>query len=479
MLKACYIWHLTLAAVLVAVSITLAAAQSPQALLVDKGGRVLTDPTVSAIYVGDYWNTSQGLADQAHIDAFLPAWLKGLSVTAVLSQYRVATASFTSSDKVAGAAPFEFTDDDAQALVQQELAAGRIVSGDQAVHVIYLPPGTFLTFLGNSSARKLAGYHASFIGPLTGKRVYYAVVVYNSGTNGLDFNGNPQNNNTIITSRVLSGAFTNPDARQGTAGWIDDVNGEVGDVAFSLSADASLADTFTFQNSFAVVLLWSNKDEKLDAGTATPPPATSTVLSVTPTNPTIAQGASATLTVSNAETATDTLTLAVNQLPANVTATFADTEIAPGASTTLTLTVDAAAASSTSTFTVTGTAGDTTESVAVTLTIGTGGGAAAQADFSLTATPTSQDVIRRGTVTFTVTSAKVGDGEASLIKLKALHVRSALRVSLSTNRMAMGESVTVTVRPTKDAPRKSYEFILKGSSDRADVSIPLTVVVTK
>src|SRR5205085_11681136 len=125
-------------------------------------------------------------------------------------------------------------------------------------------------------------------------------------------------------------------------GFIDDVNGEVGDIAFSLSKDAGLGDTFVFQGSFAVVLLWSNADEKLEAAPTTPvtptPPA-STVLSVTPTTQTAAQGTTATLTVANAATATETLVLAVTQLPANVTATFTDTALAPGASTTLTLTI--------------------------------------------------------------------------------------------------------------------------------------------
>jgi hypothetical protein len=378
---------------------------------------------------------------------------------------------------VAGAAPFEFTDDDARALVRQELAGGRVAAGAQAVHVVFLPPGTTLSFQGNSSQRKLGGYHSSYRDAATGAPVYYAVVVYNQGTNGLDFNGNPQDNITIIASRVLSGAFTNPDAGQGTAGWIDDVHGEVGDIAFSLSTDAGLGDTFAIQNGFAVVLLWSNKDEKLETGTATPttPPATSSVLSVTPATQSIAQGASATFTVANAATSTETLTLAVSQLPASVTATFTDTLLPPGASTTLTLAVDAAATSSTSTFTVDGTSGTTTESVPVTVTIGTSTPVAA-ADFTLTATPTSQDTVRRGTVTFSVAAAPAGTGSAT-IRLKTLHVRSALRVTLSSARIETGESMTVTVRPTRDAPRKTYEFILKGSSDTADVSIPLTVTV--
>src|SRR5262249_16921603 len=147
---------------------------------------------------------------------------------------------------------------------------------------------------------------------------------------------------------------------KGTAGWIDDVNGEVGDIAFSLSTNATLSDTFTFQSGFAVVLLWSNKDQKLEAAhvaTVTPtptptPPTTSSpgVLAVPPATQPIAPGASATFTVASAAKAIEPLTLATTQLPANVTATFATATLAPGASTTLTLAVASAATNATSTF---------------------------------------------------------------------------------------------------------------------------------
>ena len=466
--------HLLIAAFVLAVWVSAAEAQQP--LLVDRGGRVLTTPQVSAIYLGNYWLTTQGASDRGRIDAFLPTWLAGPSITDVLAQYRVTSASFTSSEVVQGASPVDFTDADAQALVQQELAAGRITGAAQAVHVIYLPPNTVLTFGGNSSTRKLAGYHSSYIDVVTLQPVYYAVVVYNQGSNGLDFNGNPQDNNTIITSRVLAGAFTNPDVGVGTPGWVDDTFGEVGDVAFGLSTDASLGDTFVLQNGFAVVLLWSNKDARLTAGTAQPPAAVGAVLTVSPASQTAAPGASAVFTVSSAAAAAETVTLGVDQLPANTTATFAAPSLAPGGSTTLTIAVDAAATLATTTFTVTGTSATINESVPVTLTIGTSTTPpAAQANFTMTATPTSQEMVRGGdVVTYTITTT--GDGNTT-IKLKVQHLRRGLRASLSRARIAAGETVTVTLRAHRDAKRKTYTFELKGSGDTGDVRVPLTLTV--
>ena len=447
--------------------------------LTDRGGRVLATPQVSAIYLGDYWLTGQGVSDQGRIDSFLQTWLTGPAITGVLAQYRVTSASFATSEILRGTVTSPFSDLDAQAVIQQELAANRIVGGPEAVHVIYLPPGVPLAFAGNSALQN-SGYHSSYVDALTNQRVYYAVVVFSQGSNGLDFaTGDPVDNITIVSSRLLAGAFTNPDAGVGIAGWLDDALGEVGDIALTLPG-GTLADAFARQNGVAVAQLWSNKDDKLDPGTA-PTAATSTVLSVTPASQTAAPGTSVTYSVTNAATSTDTLTLSVGQLPANVTAAFTDTAIAPGASTTLTVTVDAAATAGTSTFTVDGAGAASTlsDSVPVTLTIGTPDQvAAAQADFSMSVTPTSQEMIRRGpAVIYTITTAQLGDAGSTTIKLKALHVRSGLQVRLSKIRIAAGETVTLTIRAHRDARRKTYELELKGSSDRADVRIPLTLVL--
>ncbi len=340
---------LVLAAAVAAVWVAVALAAAPQ--LVDRGGPVLTAPQVSAIYLGDYWSTTQGSAEALHFDAFLKAWIAGPSVTGVLAQYRVGPGSFSSSDKVTVASPAGFTDANAQALVQQELAARRVVGGPQTVHVIYLPPGTVLTVDGASSQQRLGGYHSSYVDSGTGTRVYYAVVVYNQGTNGIDFKRPARDNITIVTSGVLAGALTNPDAGQGQTGWLDDTNGEVGEIAFAVSTDPTLGDVWTLQGTFAVELLWSNKDAKLDAGTASSfAGATSTgaqTLSISPATQEAVPGTSVTFTVANAATSVDALNLAVSELPATLVATFGQTTLSPGASTTLTIAVAATATTGT------------------------------------------------------------------------------------------------------------------------------------
>jgi hypothetical protein len=347
-----------------------------------------------------------------------------------------------------------------------------------------------LTFEDKSSQQKLGGYHSSYLDAVTGERVYYAVVVYNEGANGLAFTSKAQDNISIVASRVVAGALTNPDAGQGVLGWFDGVHGEVGDVAFALSKDAALGDVWGLQNGFAVVLLWSNKDGKLDAG-----PVTATIgatatgeqtLSISPASQEAIPGSTVSYTVSNAATSVDSLSLSLSELAETLVGTFGQTVLARGESTTLSVAVAAGAvAGTTTTFTVTGTPttvnSTALESVTATIAVVTAltpaPAATTAADFSLTVTPTSQEMVRGGEViTFTITTAQVGDGSTTL-KLKALHLRRGIKAYLSRTRIAAGETAILTIMAHKDAKRKTYEIVLKGSSDQADQRVPLTVVV--
>src|SRR5829696_7069625 len=88
-----------------------------QALLVDNGGRVLATPRISAIYFGVHWTTPTGGAEAQRNDTFLATWVGGPSVTDVLRQYRVTSATFVGAETVLAVAPELFTDAEAQNLV--------------------------------------------------------------------------------------------------------------------------------------------------------------------------------------------------------------------------------------------------------------------------------------------------------------------------------------------------------------------------
>ncbi|MBM4440994.1 MAG: hypothetical protein FJ027_11270 [Candidatus Rokubacteria bacterium] len=458
-----------------------AAAQVPR--LVDHGGRVLSAPQVSPIYVGDYWATRPGAADALHTDAFLQTWLAGPSLSDVLAQYRVPRAAFASSDLVTGAAPAVFTEADAAALVQQERAAGRVFTDAQAVYVLYLPPGTVATFLGNSSDRKLGGYHSRYLDPATGLPVYFAVVVYSLGANGLDLTGDPQQNLSILSSRVLAGAFTNPD--DGTApAWFDTTHGEVGDVALSVSADATLRDVWTFQNGFAVALLWSNKLGRLDAGSATIG-ATATgeqTLALTPATQEALPGTTVTFTVTNAATSVDSLALTVSELLAGVTATLSATTLAPGASATLTVAVaaDVATGQSVSVTVLGANALGISEVASATLSIVTALTAAAPApaaaDFTISVATASLDMPRGTVATFAVVTAPVGDAGVPL-RVKVVGLNRRLKAYVSRTRTLAGDTIEVTIMAHRSARSRPYAFSVLVASKQSEQLVPVTVVL--
>src|SRR5262249_16792095 len=134
---------------------------------------------------------------------------------AILKEYGVGQGTFSGSTVVNQANPANFTDSDAQALVQKELAAGAIKGGDQTIHTIVLPPGTVLTDGSASSTQGLGGFHGSYNDPATGKPVYYAVIVNSKGSNGIDFTGgNNEDNVSITEGHEWSEAATDPDVAE-------------------------------------------------------------------------------------------------------------------------------------------------------------------------------------------------------------------------------------------------------------------------
>ena len=94
-------------------------------------------------------------------------------------------------------------------------------------------------------------------------------------------------------------------------------------------------------------------------------------ISASPSSLTIAQGSSASSTISTAlvSGSPETINLTVSGAPAGVTASLSPTSVATGGSATLTVTVSGSAATGSSTLTVTGTAPSATHSTNVTLTV--------------------------------------------------------------------------------------------------------------
>jgi hypothetical protein len=221
------------------------------------GGKVLSSPTFQPIYLGDYWRTPKGAADRAYNDAFAKDLVSG-SHEAILAQYGVGKGQTAPSTVVPGS-PKVVTKADVERLVKAQLASGAAANGPQTVHMVVLPPGTVLSDGSADSTQGLGGFHNSYLGA-DGKPVYYAVVCYSQGGNGIDFTGKGRDNVTITESHEFDEAVTDPDVGQGKLAWYNQRFGEIGDLAVNSGLVPFEKTWVRDEKGFAVQVEWSNAD---------------------------------------------------------------------------------------------------------------------------------------------------------------------------------------------------------------------------
>lgn len=222
------------------------------------GGKILSAPKFASIYYGSYWNTKRGKAEREYNDKF-SSYIVTSPHTTIWAEYGVGKGKYLGSvvtaDKLANPGSDKFI----RALIDRELSLRHLPKEDgQTVYTVYLPPGMILTAPdGSTSKQGLGGYHMSFTGQ-DGKKTYYAAIVYSNKTNGIDFNGRPRDDRTIVTSHEWTEAVTDPDVNNGKLGWYDYNYGEVGDIPINMGLP--LREVYDRLNGYAVQKEWSNKD---------------------------------------------------------------------------------------------------------------------------------------------------------------------------------------------------------------------------
>lgn len=229
------------------------------------GGFLLTKPVVSNIYLGSYWNTTAGKADAKHNDAFAQE-VATSGFQNVAKQYGAGAPTFGGSTVVNVANPKKVTESDVQKLVLAQLKAGTVKPNAQGIYNVVLPPGTVLDAGGGVTSKNgLGGFHGSVAGP-DGKPVYYSVIAYSKGNNGIDFtHGNAQDNVSITESHEWFEAVTDPDVNSNIAGhnklgWYDETNnGEISDLTMSMLPLSQAWEKDA--KGFAQQREWSNKDK--------------------------------------------------------------------------------------------------------------------------------------------------------------------------------------------------------------------------
>jgi subtilase family serine protease len=180
------------------------------------------------------------------------------------------------------------------------------------------------------------------------------------------------------------------------------------------------------------------------AGSAT----ASFTLSDSPSSLSITQGSSgtSTITVTDVNGFTGSVTLAASGLPSGVTAAFG-TNPTTGTSV-LTLTASATATTGTSTVTITGTSGSLTATTTLALTVS----ATATPNFTIAASPASVTVTQGASGTSTITITSTG-GFSSATTLSATGLPTGVTAAFSTNPVtpAANGSVTSTLTLTASA----------------------------
>ena len=214
-----------------------------------------------------------------------------------------------------------------------------------------------------------------------------------------------------------------------------------------------------------------------DNGGLISPPATRTItvadfsLSATPSSRTVLPGASTTYTATaTAGTGfTGTVAFSVTGLPAGATASFSPTAVTPSGTTTLTVATTPATPPGSYPLTIRATSGPRVRTVNVTLVVNGG-------TFSITASPTSRTISRRGSTTYTVT-VPGGTGFVGTIALSVSGVPGHTTVQFTPTTIVNSGTSTLTVDTRRKVARGTYTLVIRGTSGGTVRTVNVTLIV--
>jgi hypothetical protein len=235
------------------------------------GGPMLQNVQVTTLFWGSNWKGSS-LTD--YFNGFFKSLFADGRYLANLDQYDAGgytvgtgTLATTTIDEQAPATQIQ--DSEIRTEIRAQIAAGNLPKQDaNTLYFVFTPPKTVVVdAYGDDSQNDFAGYH-DFDSSSDG--FSYAVIPYD------DRLSNPQNM-SLYASHELAEAITDPEPGDGTLGWYDNRNGEVGDIPVSLYqankiAKSALEDELDMPDG-AVYLVqkeWSNQDSAPVAFAALP-----------------------------------------------------------------------------------------------------------------------------------------------------------------------------------------------------------------
>ena len=215
-----------------------------------RGGPLIKNVAVHAIYWGSYWATASS-PSTANIDQFLTYIVQSPFITQLteynVPAYPIGPGTFAESLILNIAVGASLTDAEIQAKVKSlaSAAKGKKPSAGKKrkkpavsindLYMVFTPPNVQVVMSGTMSCSSFCGYHDDVSGVH-----YYGVIPYPNCV-GCNNANSVFDSLTMITSHELAEAITDPVPG---AGWYDDQFGEIGDFC---NAEPKTVGSYTVQ----------------------------------------------------------------------------------------------------------------------------------------------------------------------------------------------------------------------------------------
>lgn len=201
-------------------------------------------------------------------------------------------------------------------------------------------------------------------------------------------------------------------------------------------------------------------------------PSPDFTISASPSSQNVTQGNQTTYTVTiTAQNGfTGTVNLTASGLPSGASASFNPSSITTSGTSTMTVTTQASTPTGTDTLTITGTSGTLVHNTTVTMVVQ----AAAQGDFTISASPSSQSVSPGNQTTYTVT-VTAQNGFNGQVNLTASGLPSGANASFSPASITGSGTSTMTVTTTGATPQGTDTLTITGNCTNPSLSHNTTV----
>ncbi len=197
-------------------------------------------------------------------------------------------------------------------------------------------------------------------------------------------------------------------------------------------------------------------------------------LTATPASQTVVQGNSTTYTATVAAVGSfsGTVTFSASGLPSGASASFNPASVSASGSSTMTVTTLSTTPTGTSTITILGTSGSTVHTTTVSLVVN----APAGPDFSISATPTSQTVVKGNSTTYTSTITAL-NGFTGTVTFSASGLPTGATATFNPTSVTTSGSSTMTVTTLSTTPTGTSTITITGTSGSTVHSTTVTLVV--